>query len=628
MNFNINRYSLTLKLILFISPILFILGLVIPYILGVKSYSIYSLYITIPLIFAVSIFYLIRDKSDIMYNIETKYASSFDLFYILIYCLSIATLLFYEIRINLYFIFMGLLFITILIKILFVGDLKDNKYLILFQIILFFLNLIYGITLKYPQYIGRGDTMYHSWFFTTFLDNGWTDENISSAYSKFPLWHLFVSAVTLITKMDIDTHKIMFLCNGIINSSIIIISYYISKTLFKKEKIALLTSLLLCIFPNFIIVTTQSLPRGINGSLNVAVLFLLLNSDKIAYKTLSIFIGLSMILFHHASMISILFIYSIIFILQFFYNMKKTESIVNLRFMIIILLSIIGYWVSYSNFLLTNIFGSLTPESASSISIYTPSGIQITEILNYVQFSPYIFLSTIGILAMLWLALHEDRVIILGVTGFGLLALSIPNPLASIGSVFTRLIFNRLMEYTSALVLIITSYGLFYVSNKLNKKMKILFIAFMFITCIFSIKNDFTASDNPLFKREFYTFYLTAHEISSIETLCRISNEGYLMSDYQVWRFIVHSRYSEKGHLLEVDFNKSMFFKERDVDLIIIREGELEKRSLNIFATSEYIRNPAWVEGRFYYCYSDDEVFDTLNAYNRNYDNGEVVTYN
>jgi hypothetical protein len=332
-----------------------------------------------------------------------------------------------------------------------------------------------------------------------------------------------------------------------------------------------------------------------------------------------------MMLFHHASMISVLFIYSIIFIIQFFYSIKNDDKIINLRFIIIITLSIIGYWVSYSDFLLTEIFYSI--DIQSTISYSTPSGFQLIEMFNYVQFSPYIFFTTIGLLAMLWLDYHEDRVKILGVIGFGLLALSIPNPLSSVSSRYTILIFNRLMEYTSVYIIIISSYGLFYVFNKLKKKMKIVFMIFMFITCILSIENDFTASDNPLVKREFYTFYLTAQEIGSIETLVKISNDSYLMSDYQIWRFIRASNYSDKGHLLEVDYNNTIFFKERDIDLIVIRESELRKRSLNLFATSGYIKDPAWAEGSFVYCYYDAQVFDTVNTYNRSYDNGYVVTY-
>ena len=62
--------------------------------------------------------------------------------------------------------------------------------------------------------------------------------------------------------------------------------------------------------------------------------------------------------------------------------------------------------------------------------------------------------------------------------------------------------------------------------------------------------------------------------------------------------------------------------------MILIRESELRKRSLHLFATSEYKRDPAWNEGRFVYYYYDAQVFDTLNTYNRDYDNGGVVAYN
>jgi hypothetical protein len=229
---------------------------------------------------------------------------------------------------------------------------------------------------------------------------------------------------------------------------------------------------------------------------------------------------------------------------------------------------------------------------------------------------------------MLWFAYHGDKVKILGVTSLGLLVFSIPNPIFGIAGTFLKLILNRLMEYTSVFIIIITSYGLYYVFNKLSKKMKIVFMIFMFMTCFVSIKNDFTASDNPLVKREFYTFYLTTQEISSIETLSMISDDNYIMSDYQIWRFIAHSSHGERAHLLEVDYNKTIFFKERDKDLILIRESELRKRSLHLFEISEYARSPSWSSGRFVYVYYDAQVFNSVNTYNRNYDNGYVVSYN
>jgi len=184
------------------------------------------------------------------------------------------------------------------------------------------------------------------------------------------------------------------------------------------------------------------------------------------------------------------------------------------------------------------------------------------------------------------------------------------------------------MEYTSVFIIIIASFGLFYVHNKLGKKTKIVLMIFMFITCILSIQNDFTASDNPLIKRDFYNFYFSTQEIGSIETLCQMSSNRTLLSDYQTWRFIIHSNYYQKGDILEVDFNKTVFYRENNSEIIIIRENELQNRSLNLFATSRYMQDPGWNEGKFIYCHSDAEVFETLKTYNRNYDNGSVVSYN
>jgi hypothetical protein len=148
----------------------------------------------------------------------------------------------------------------------------------------------------------------------------------------------------------------------------------------------------------------------------------------------------------------------------------------------------------------------------------------------------------------------------------------------------------------------------------------------MFVTCLLSIDNDFVATDNPLFKRPFYTFYFDSPEIDAINTLSQITKGSYLMADYVMTRYIWD--YSDGGHLLEVDESGSNFFKERNIDLILIRQRELQKRPLQFFVTAEYNSNPAWSEGDFTYFNYGAKVFESVKIYNRNYDNGYVVTYN
>ena len=158
-----------------------------------------------------------------------------------------------------------------------------------------FLNISYGITLKYPEFIGRTDLLAHSWYIDSLITSGKIDSSIFSYYANFPLWHIFISEVSIATNIGLNSYTIMFLITGLINASIIILVYYLINKLFKNELLSLLACLLLGIFPNYIINTIYSLPRGINGSLIAAVIFLLLSKEKKSYQFFAYFIKFNFI---------------------------------------------------------------------------------------------------------------------------------------------------------------------------------------------------------------------------------------------------------------------------------------------------------------------------------------------
>jgi hypothetical protein len=624
MGFKIDGYSLTLKLILILIPILFIVGIIVPYALGLGTFAIYSLYITIPLTLSLLAYFLIKNRKEVSLEFSKRFKGLLEAAYVIIYPITICLLLFFEVRMTIYFVLISVLFTLVLLKILILKD-TDSKTILFLQIILLFLNIDYGTTLKYPQFIGRTDPIAHSWFIELLVQTGKINERVFQLYADFPLWHTFVASVVVLTKATIETYKMMYLLNGLINSCVIVIAFYVSKTIFKNDKIAFFTSLLLSIFPNFIVNTLQSIPRGINGSLIVVAIFLLLNSESVVFKGLSIIIGLFMILFHHASMVSIIIIYSLIFTLQLFFKNKSTEKITSLKMITIVTLATLSYWALYSNSLFTDILTSLNFGGTTSIS--TSSTLQLNEIFNYVQFSPYIFLTALGVVAILYLRL-DKKALIIGLSGLGLLALSIPNPLSSISSVITRLVFNRFSEYTSIFIIVTAAVGLYYLLERTPKSMKLIIVALLMIACFISIDNDFTASDNPLIKRQFYSFYVSTPETTAVNTLTEISDGSFIMADYPMFRVITHSGTNQQAHLLEADRTGSTIFKVSERDIIFIRDSELAKRPLHLFVTAEYAEDPAWNEGSFVYFDATSPMFREIEKYNRSYDNGSVTAYN
>ena len=620
-----NKFNLTTKLIIVLIAGIFLAGLIIPYLLGLEYYSIISLYISIPLIVGLILFYFLRIKTEKIYSINEKTSKYINLIFYMFYILSIGSLIYSDIRSLTYYFLIGILFTLILIQILFTTNLNEHKNIILLNIILLFLNISYGITLKYPEFIGRTDLLAHSWYIDSLITSGKIDPSIFSYYANFPLWHIFISEVSIATNIGLNSYTIMFLITGLINASIIILVYYLINKLFKNELLSLLACLLLGIFPNYIINTIYSLPRGINGSLIAAVIFLLLSKEKKSYQFFAYFIGLSMILIHHASMVSIIFIYSSIILLQWIYKIDRENKIMDIKFVIVITTTTIGYWILYTDQLIPLIVNSFVFRGFN-LGGAVEAAPFMSELLNYVPYSPFILFATLGILLLL--RTNKDyRAPILGLVGFGVIFLAIPNPVNSLNSVIARLVLNRFMEYTSVPIILVVAYGVYSVFRKSRKIFYPLLIVIMFTTCFLAITNDFTASDNPLVKRQFYTFYLSSEEIKSTQTLLKISDGGYLMSDYVITRYFKFSNNFNRSLLLEVDSQGSIFYKGGANNLMIIRENELSGRPLRFFVTSGYKPNLSWSEGDLVYTYNDAPLWNTLTGYNRGYDNGPVVAY-
>jgi hypothetical protein len=143
---------------------------------------------------------------------------------------------------------------------------------------------------------------------------------------------------------------------------------------------------------------------------------------------------------------------------------------------------------------------------------------------------------------------------------------------------------------------------------------------------LLSISNDFSASDNPLVKRVFYTFYLKEEETVAFNHIANITT-GYVMSDYVTLRYLQSSPYMSKSNILEIDA-KNRLLKNTSDDTILIRNEEFKKRPLRFFPslTGRFQPNPG-EKGSYDYYYSDSPLWSNLEKYNKIYDSGGVNGY-
>jgi hypothetical protein len=142
-----------------------------------------------------------------------------------------------------------------------------------------------------------------------------------------------------------------------------------------------------------------------------------------------------------------------------------------------------------------------------------------------------------------------------------------------------------------------------------------------------TVSNDFAASDHPLVKRPFYTFYLTEEETIALKSMSQIT-EGYLMSDYVSCRYLENSAFADRVHNLEADPQKQEFLKRSGKDIFFIRKGELAKRPLKLFTSpmGQFMFDPFLGDTLTYYN-NNLPIWDTMERYNTVYDSGAVLAF-
>jgi hypothetical protein len=168
--------------------------------------------------------------------------------------------------------------------------------------------------------------------------------------------------------------------------------------------------------------------------------------------------------------------------------------------------------------------------------------------------------------------------------------------------------------------------GMYYKSRRYFKIFVVLLFACM---CFLSISNDFVASDNPLVKRPFYTYYLTEEEIVAFNHVANVT-KGYLMVDYVTCRYLMYTPYNSKCHLLEIDKENTRFLRNSSDDVILIREQELNKRPLKLYSSENgkfKLRPPSpWQVSLEYYSH-DLLLWKTLERYSKIYESNGVVAF-
>lgn len=624
-----DRFMITWKIILYALPILAFVGITISLIFGQFNLSLLGTYLAVPMFFA-PIVYLKYCKSPckIVYS-DSRIFSLLMIFYFLCFSISIILLAMFEVRPIAYYLMVTFMASSILFEILLFDISHKKTAIILFQIMILFLNIVWSENLKYYYFIGNTDKLAHVWYIKNLMNYGYITD-VFFQYKSFPLWHIMVSSLYMILDISIPVHKMMFFMNGLNYSFMMLTVYLASLKIFKNKKLALLSSLFTMVNVDVIFYGMSSISRSVASFLEVMLILLMLdNSENLDPKKafLMIFLTFAIIAYHPASIIFIISILLIIYILQKFYGIER--KFLNMNYLLLTIIMTLTYYIFFADNIFKMLIGNIVNPADVGIMtksiVYTP----LNELFNYLQYVPLLFFVIIGILWILKSKRFSGSAKVFGMTGLLLVTVSFPGPALLINKLAANFNLSRFAEYSFFLISTVGAVGFAGIYYRSRKKLKIFILILFIVMSFLAVSNDFVASDNPLVKRTYYTSYLIKEEIVAFNQIANIA-DGYIMSDYVTYRYFEFSPYESKSHLLEIDPINMKFLRNNISDVLLIREQELNKRPLKMFPskTGEFILNISDSTTVTDYYGHDSPLWNTLEKYNKIYNSGGISGFN
>lgn len=525
-----------------------------------------------------------------------------------------------------YFLTISFLYALILSQIILIKQSEIKPIIILIEILILNLDLIWGVSLNYDFFISRTDPIVHTWYLSNLINNFHVTD-VFYDYKTFPLWHIFCAIIYFIFENIISIQKTMFLANGFIFSFILIIIYLIAIRIFKDIKIALLSSLFISFYPPVILYGMSSIPRSVIFLLEVLVVLLLLDSKSITKLSLAIFLTFPVILYHLPSILFIILLFILIFFLDKIYGLRE-EHFISFRYLIISIAITLMNFIYYSNQLFESIINIILIDTPSRIVSFSIINTPIMELFNYLQYSFILFFVLFGFYFALNSKSIPSRGKIFCLVGLFSVPVSFPGPALLITKLLSDFNISRFEEYTFIFICIAGAVGLRKAFQRFHNKKFFVILALFIIMVFLSLTNDFIASDNPLIKRPFYTYYLTSQEEVAFKSIASIA-QGYVLSDYVTTRYLMNSPFKEKSHILEADRLGTKLFKNNSLDIFLIRNYELKKRPLLIYPNEDsYFKfNPSWKSSLSYY-YKDLKLWDDLMKLNKIYSTECIDAFN
>ena len=622
------KFALTGKVIAILCVVAALLGLAVPLALGMTSLAILGSYLAIPLLIAPLIFFRIRGTGQG----EDGLRGGHHLFPLLLIAftvlcvLSVISLVSSPVRQLPYYLLVTGMGLCILLEILFAGPREARIPVVLAQTGILYLNVVWGVTLKYFFYIGRTDPIGHAWLIDNLLAQGHIT-GVFTEYQQFPLWHLLCAMTSLLFGIVPESRQVMYILNGLIYVMVLIMVYLIARRLGSGGRMALLAALFTAFSVGVIDNGMSSFPRSAVLVLVLVLFYLTLMATTRIHAGLILLVTLATILFHTVSMPFIVLILLVMFILQILYQDDRRQEFIRLPYLAMMMVMTLVYWVFFAPYLFGLVVRALAIAGPTRLAGSGALSVPLPELFNYLEYLPLLLFLVLGVLAVLSTTRASFPLKIFCLTGFLMLPVAFPGPALLINRLGRNFDLFRFQGYAFLFISLAAAVGFLYLFRRTGRYGKAAVIVLFAILCLLSVSNDFTASDNPLMKRQFYTFYLTEPEITGFDRLVPFT-DGFVLTDYVTDRYYKHSPFNPNTTILQINATTSAILKNQSTDMVLVRSHELAGRPVRLLKsrTGSFVRDPDFTDATDYY-FRSDPVWEQLDGFRKVYDSGWVAGY-
>lgn len=473
----------------------------------------------------------------------------------ILYAISVCTLLLTSYRPWYYFVVISALYILIFIQIF---SKNMTPATILLEITFIMMNLIYGVTLKYPLYFGWTDTLGHIFLSeVTYLSGHVIPEDLSISYAYFPLYHIFISESSYILGLDIKTSLFIVTCIPYVITVIFI--YYIFNQIIQNKQISLLACILYSMSSVVVYYGTYMVTRTLAFVGFIILLYLLYKgaegkNNKVVYKVLAILMAVFLILVHQVSMPQIVILLSILLVCEWIINDKKY---LKTNFFMLLNVMFLGYWIYMAWLFMKHVIKTHIrpiyfeqPVIKSSIQPGNELSFLVTNIDSFML----VFFALIGIGYILWKG-KPKYASVFGLFALVTLILYIPNPLQTLWQTMNLFRFDRFMLFISPFMALVMGWGIYIFYNYLLKKnvskkiCSVIIILMVAGFCFTSVVQQ-NAKDCEDFPWEQHRRYFSNEELQGFNYIFEhVPYGSTLYSDYYTERFFSQREFSKSKNL-------------------------------------------------------------------------------